>query len=274
MNSTLVLPRGVARVGAVLVLLAYLFPLYWMVSTSLKSNAELARYPAGIFFTPTTAAYQAVLDPVLWRAMGISFVVSAATTVVVLALAVPAAFALSRVSGRWTAAVLGLLLVLQMIPPAASLIPLYRLLSQLGLVNSLAGLVVADVAAFLPFAILLMRPFCLVVPRETQEAAELDGAGPIALLVRIVLPLVRNGAATVGVLIFIIAWGEFIYASTFINEPSIQLLSALISRQVTAFGVNWPSLMALATVAALPVLIVYVVAQRQLREGLNLGVGK
>lgn len=269
-----VMPRPLARIGGVLVLLVYFVPLFWMVITSLKSNAQLAQTPAGILFSPTVDSYRTVIGPTLWRAMGVSFAVAASTTVVVLLLAIPAAFALSRVRGAATVVILGVLLILQMVPPAASLIPLYRLLSVIGLVSTLPGLVLADVALFLPFAILLLRPFCLTVPKEVQEAAAIDGVGAVKMITRIVLPLVRNGTSTVGSIVFILAWGEFIYAATFINKPALQPLSAVISRQVTVFGVDWPSLMALATVAALPVLLVYGLAQRQLREGLTVGVGK
>jgi multiple sugar transport system permease protein len=269
-----VLPRRTATVLAVPLLLVYVVPLLWMLITSVKSSGDVTRNPSGLLFQPSTDAYQAVAGDELWRSMWVSGQIAVAVTVGVMLLGVPAAFGLSRMHGRLRFVMIGLLLVFQMIPPAASLIPLYRLLAILNLVDTRQGLALIDIALFLPFAILLLRPFCLAVPRELGEAAMLDGAGPLRMLTYVVLPLVRNGAFVVAVMVFILTWGEFINAITFINDPQLQPLSALLSSQVTQFGVRWNNLMALAVITSLPLLVLYLLVHRRLQEGLTVGAGK
>lgn len=269
-----VLPRRTAIGLAAPLLLVYAAPLLWLLMTSVKSNADVTTDPSGIRFTPTTAPYAAVAGHDLWQAMLVSTQISVGVTVGAILLGLPAAFGLSRMHGKPRLAVMGFLLLFQMIPPAASLIPLYRLLGIFGLLNTRTGLALIDLALFLPFAILLLRPFCLSISREIEEAALIDGAGAIRLMTSVVAPLARNGAFVVAVMVFILTWGEFINAITFINEPALQPLSAVLSSQVTQFGVRWNNLMALAVITSLPLLFLYLLVHRRLEEGLALGAGK
>jgi len=254
--------------------LIYVVPLVWMVATSFKTASDVTTNPAGLWFSPTTDAYQLVTGDELWRSMLVSAQISVAVTVAVILLGVPAAFGLSRLDSHMRYLLIGGLLIFQMIPPAASLIPLYRLLTIFGLANTRTGLILIDIALFLPFAILLLRPFCLAVPRDVEEAAQLDGAGPLRMLGSVVFPLVRNGAFVVAVMVFILTWGEFINAITFISDPQLQPLSALLSSQVTQFGVRWNSLMALAVITSLPLVVLYLLVHRHLQEGPAVGAGK
>lgn len=268
------LSKPLARVGTIALLLFFALPLVWMIMTSLKSSQQLADDPGGLIFRPTLAAYQLAVTPELWHSMGVSLVVAASTAILTLILGIPAAFALTRVPGVIANSVLAMVLVLQMVPSAVSLVPLYRVLGLFELINTLPGLIFAEVAQFLPFAIILLRPFCLGIPRELIDAAAIDGAGTFTLLIKVILPLLRNGAAMVGALTFIFGWGEFLYAITFINDAGLQPLSALLAKQITAYGVNWPALMALSAIAAFPLFIIYLLVQRQFRTGLTLGTGK
>jgi multiple sugar transport system permease protein len=268
------LTKSSARLGTIGLLMVFGLPLVWLVLTSLKTGQQLANSPAGVFFEPTVDAYKQALTPTLFRSMILSVAIALPTSISLLALGIPAAFGLSRAPRPLANAVLAILLILQMVPPAVSLVPLYRVLGLSHLINTIPGIVCADVALYLPFAIILLRPFCLGLPKDLLDAAAIDGAGTPRILFHIVLPLMRNGAATVGALTFILAWGEFIYALTFLNDSSLQPLSALLARQVTAYGVDWPSLMAISAVASLPLLVIYLLVQRQLRAGLTLGTGK
>jgi ABC-type glycerol-3-phosphate transport system permease component len=120
-------------------------------------------------------------------------------------------------------------------------------------------------------SVLLLRPFLLNIPKELEEAALVDGASAVVVLRRVVLPLITNGLITVAVLIFAITWGEFIYASTFLNSQGLLPVSVVLLDQVGQLAANWNQLMALAVVTSLPLLIVFVVARRRLRDGLLLG---
>lgn len=272
-SMTALSPRTASLMRIPLVLI-YIVPLVWLFVTAFKPADALARDPSSLVFHPTGEAFQSVMNDQLWRAMLVSTEVALGVTVGTMVLGIPAAYGLSRIKGKARLWSIGVLLLFQMIPPAASLIPLYRLLAIFGLLNSRVGLILVDMALLLPFAILLLRPFCLAVPREMEEASMLDGAGLFQLLRHVVLPMVRNGAFVVGAMTFIMAWGEFINAITFMNDPTLQPISALLSSQVTQFGVRWNNLMALAVVTALPLLVIYLMIHKRLQEGLTIGSGK
>ena len=139
------------------------------------------------------------------------------------------------------------------------------------LLGSVAGLVIADTALVLPFSILLLRPFARAVPKVLYEAAALDGASSAQIFLRIVIPLLRNGIATVASIVFITVWGEFIYATNFLTEGSQLPVSALLAEQISIYSANWNRLMALALLTSLPLLAVFLFAQRRLTAGLTLG---
>jgi multiple sugar transport system permease protein len=142
------------------------------------------------------------------------------------------------------------------------------------MLDSTAGVIVADAALLVPFAVLLLRPFFRAVPPSLEEASAIDGASVLRTFVAIVLPVARNGVFTVGTLIFLLAWGEFLYAVNFFLSPGSYPLSALLAQQVSAFGINWPGLMALAVMTSIPILLVFAGTYRLLRDGLTVGAVK
>ncbi|WBU36965.1 carbohydrate ABC transporter permease [Homoserinibacter sp. YIM 151385] len=269
--------RTAFRLLAVVLGLAYLVPLVWVVLTSLKTRQQVLEDPTGILFTPTLATYaDVVLDGL--GAIATSLQIAVLTTAAVLILAVPAAYALSRRGGRrWGGAVaiaLATLLVLQMVPQPMTVIPLYSVLASWGLLGSLGGLIVADIALLLPFAIMLLRPFALAVPEEVYEAAELDGAGRWQTFRSITVPMLGNGIATVLAIVFISTWGEFVYAINFLPQGVVLPVSGLLAQQSSVYSTEWNSLMALAVITSLPLLLVFLVSQRRLVSGLSLGAVK
>jgi len=133
-----------------------------------------------------------------------------------------------------------MLIVLQMMPQTANVIPLFQIFGEWGLLDTNLGLIIADTALLTPFAILLLRPFFRSVPPALEEAASIDGASMLRSFLGVVLPLARNGIATTGTLVFLLAWGEFLYAVNFFLTPINYPLSALLASQVSAFGINWP----------------------------------
>ncbi len=187
-----------------------------------KSDREVTAGHERAVFTPTLSTLRDILD-VASSSVLTSFKVAAAVTVLVLAVAAPAAYALGRRMGpgwaRICAVVLAVFLVLQMVPQPMAVIPLYGVLAEWRLVGDIWGLVLADVALLAPFAVLLMRPFVLGIPDALYEAAHVDGASGLRTFRSIALPLLTNGIATVGAIVFIITWGEFIYATTLLTDP-------------------------------------------------------
>ena len=259
----------------IVLFLLYGLPLLWIALTSLKSQSEVLTSQASVFFTPTWDAYaSAFADPQLGASMRQSAIIAIGTTVVCLVFAIPAAYALARVTSRIVVPALALLVVLQMIPQTANLIPLFWLLAQFGLLDTDAGLILADAALLLPWAVLLLRPFFSAIPLAIEEAGRIDGARTVRAFFSLALPLARNGILTVGSILFLVSWGEFLYGITFMLSPEKYPMSALIAQQAGAFGIDWPRMMAFAVVSALPVFVVYVFSYRLLRTGLTLGAVK
>ena len=269
--------RRLFAVLAALLGLVYLIPLAWIVLTSLKTNDEILRAPNSLTFTPTLATYADVIGSGL-GAILTSIQIAVLVTAVVLIIGVPAAFALGRkINAGWSRAIavfLGALLVLQMIPQPMTVIPLYSVLAQWHLLGSLGGLILADIAFLLPFAVMLLRPFVLAIPSVLYEAAEIDGASRLRSFWSITVPMLSNGMFTVMSVVFITAWGEFVYAINFLPQDVVLPVSGLLASQNTTYAANWNSLMALAVLTSLPLLIVFLISQKRLVNGLSLGAVK
>lgn len=257
-----------------LLTLMYGVPILWIVLTSFKSSADVFNTSASFVFTPTTTAYVEAFDGALVDALIQSVAIAVGTTAVTLLVAIPAAYGLARTRGALPSLGLALLIVLQMMPQTATVIPLFQIFSDWRLLDSTFGVVLADSALLVPFATLLLRPFFRAVPPQLEEAGSIDGASVLRTFWSIVLPVARNGVFTVGTLIFLLAWGEFLYAVNFFLTPGSYPLSALLAQQVSAFGINWPGLMALAVMTSVPILIVFSSTYRLLRDGLTVGAVK
>ncbi|WP_424936795.1 MULTISPECIES: carbohydrate ABC transporter permease [Bacteria] len=258
-------------VGSVLLLLVYALPLYWLVATSLKDLDDVFADSASLFFVPTVQAYIDVWNGGFVNSATNSLIIAVLTTVIVLVIGVPTAYGLARANGLVVSIALGLLMVLQMVPSTSSLIPLYRLLAQSNLTGTFLGVAIASAAATLPFAVLLLRPFFTAVPVAIEEAAAIDGAGRMQRFFLIVLPICRNGIATVGTLAFIGAWGEFLFAITFLTDPAQYPVSALLAQQVSTYGINWPGLMAVSVFVSIPTVLIFLFGQRMLVGGITMG---
>lgn len=256
-------------------LFVYAVPILWIVLTSLKSPGDVISSQASVIFTPTLDAYVGALGSSgLFTALLQSVVIAAGTTALTLAIAIPAGYGLARVDSRITTIGLGLLIVLQMVPQTANVIPLFQIFGSWGLLDQNLGVIVADTALLIPFAVLLLRPFFRAVPVALEEAASIDGASTLRTFFSVMLPVARNGVATTGTLVFLLSWGEFLYAVNFFLSPGNYPLSALLAQQVSAFGINWPGLMALAVITSVPILILFVFTYKLLREGLTMGAVK
>ncbi|MDZ5077015.1 carbohydrate ABC transporter permease [Nesterenkonia sp. HG001] len=252
----------------------YGVPLLWIVLTSFKDSADVFDPSSALLFEPTVQAYTRNVNSNLIDALGQSVAIAVGATVLVLLISVPAAYALARVT-HWSVTIgLIALIVLQMMPQTAMVIPLFRLFGNWGLLDSLVGVIIADAALLTPFATLLLRPFFRAVPMSLEESGALDGAGLFRIFWLIVLPLARNGVLTISSITFLLAWGEFLYAVSFMLSPGGYPLSALLSQQVSAFGIDWPGLMALAVLTSIPILIVFISSYRLLRDGLTVGAVK
>lgn len=264
----------VANSVKLLFTLLYGVPLIWIVLTSVKSSKDVFNSERTFFFTPVLTSYVDALDGKLFDALVQSVVIASGTTALVLLIAVPAAYGLARTSGMVPLVGLGLLIVLQMMPQSANVIPLFQVFGSWGILDTTFAVIVADAALLTPFATLLLRPFFRSVPIALEEAASIDGASTIQAFLRIVIPVARNGVYTVGTIVFLLSWGEFLYAVNFFLSPGGYPLSASLAEQVSAFGIDWPGLMALAVITSIPILLIFLATYRLLRDGLTVGAVK
>lgn len=268
-------PGPVVWILRTVLFLLYGVPILWIILTSLKDQGDVLSTQASLLFKPTLTAYtEALASGGLLTAATQSLTIAAGTTVLTLLISIPAAYGLARIPGRITTVALGLLIVLQMTPQTATVIPLFQIFGSWGLLDQRIGVIIADSALLIPFAVLLLRPFFRAVPDALEEAGAIDGAKSWRIFASIVLPVARNGVATTGTLVFLLSWGEFLYAINFLLSPGSYPLSALLAQQVSAFGINWPGLMALAVITSIPILILFIFTYRLLREGLTLGAVK
>ena len=200
-----------------------------------------------------------------------SAIVALATTVVGVLLSCTAAYALSRFRFPGRRAGLTTFLVVQMFPASMLLLPLYVLLDELHLLNSLVGLVLVYTTTAIPFCVWTLKGYFDSLPRELEEAARIDGAGPVRIFFTIILPLARPGIAVTALFSFMTAWNEFIMASTFMTDETRYTLPVLLQSSVGQYSADWGLFAAGAIVTSLPVMALFYVLQRSLVGGLTTG---
>lgn len=260
-----------------LIAAVYLFPVYWMVTTSLKTGKDMFAVPPQMFpVDPYLGSYEAAFSPQygIPQAFFNSTVIALSVLVLTLLIAVPASYAVARLRARVTTGMMIMLTVVQLLPAIAISVPLFVMFRQLGLINSYISIILADISVTLPFAVILLRPYFKMFPYEVEEAARLDGLGFISTIVRIIIPTIRPGIIMIGSFAFLMAWGEFTFALTLTTEQSIQPLTVALNRIIGQYGTSWNDLMATAGIIAAPVLILFVVLQRYIVAGLAGGATK
>jgi len=249
----------------------YALPVYWLLSTSFKPTQAAGEHPAALAFHPSWTAYREAFHEGIGHAFASTVIIAGGTVTVCLAVGLPAAYGLSKSRNLAVPVALGVLVILQMVPQTSTVIPLYRVLGKWGLLGGYAGLIVADSALLLPFTIVLLRPWFHAIPHDIEEAAWVDGANRLTTFMRIMLPVVRNGTATVATLLFITASGEFLYAISFLSDPREYPLTALLSQQVAQYGIDWPGLMAVSVLASVPSIVIFFAGHRALVRGITAG---
>jgi multiple sugar transport system permease protein len=269
--------ENVRLVIGVAITAVYLLPVYWMLNTSFKEQADVfARPPALVPVPPTLAAYQTAVfgDPEIARGLVNTFIIATGTTVLTLLVAVPAAYGLARLRIRWVTPALLLFLAVQMIPAVNLALPMFVLFGRVGLVNTYAGLIIANCSLSIPLAITIMRPYFLSVPGEVLEAARVDGCTAFGAFVRVALPVSIPGVITMAVVSFLGAWGEFVFGLALATGDELQPVSVVIAKLTNAFGTRWNELMAVSAVVAVPVIVLFVLLQRYIVAGLTDGATK
>ncbi len=266
--------RWVLTIVGVLLVGVFVFPLYWMVTTSVKPSGLLFTNPPTWFptsFDFSSYATAVFGNPQMIRSLGNSFVISIGTTIVTLLIAAPAAYGFARLRLRWSGLLLLPFLLAQLLPTINIALPMFALFSQAHLTNSPVGLILGDTVTALPFAVIVLRPFYLGIPRELEEAAAVDGCNRWQAFWRIVLPIVRPGLVTVMAFTFVMTWGEFTLGLTLNPRQEAQPVTVALNSFIGQYGTQWGPLMAASTVVAIPIVVLFVVFQRFITNGLAAG---
>ncbi|GAA4540997.1 carbohydrate ABC transporter permease [Amycolatopsis samaneae] len=251
----------------------FAFPLIWMVITAFKQEADAATDPPRVLFTPTLDQFAGVLDRGFLPYLANSAFVTVISTLLVLLLGVPAAYALSLAPVKKTSNALGFFLSTKMLPIVAAIIPLYVISQNVELLDNWWALVILYTSMNLPLAIWMMRSFFLEVPHEMIEAGRIDGAKLPTLLYRVIMPVVAPGIAATALICVIFSWTEFFYAVN-LTAARAGTVPVFLVGFITNEGLYWAQLSAAALLASLPVMIVGWIAQNHLVRGLSMGAVK
>jgi sorbitol/mannitol transport system permease protein len=253
--------------------LLFFAPVAWMVLTSLHIEADAASNPPAVFAPITFENYGALFDRDVLPFLINSAIASGVSTLLVLLLAVPAAYALSiRPVEKWTD-VMFFFLSTKFLPPIAALLPIYLIVQNTGMLDNIFTLVILYTSMNLPIAVWMMRSFLVEVPVAILESASLDGAGLIRTLVSVVMPIAAPGIAATSLICFIFSWNEFMFAVN-LTSTSAATSPIFLVGFISSQGLFLAKLCAAATLVSLPVLIAGFAAQDKLVRGLSLGAVK
>jgi multiple sugar transport system permease protein len=257
-----------ASIAAWLIVLAFMLPFAWMVLGSFKTTLDFMAYPPVFIFRPTLENYRQVFaDNAFLRYLLNSTIVASGATLGGLLLGIPAAYALAR----WRQTAMGvLLLAARMAPGIAFLIPLFVMFLQFHLVGSYTSLILSHLIFTLPLTVWMMVGFVEAVPRDIDQAAQIDGCSVIGVIVRIIVPLTAQGIAATSILAFIASWNNFLFALVLSNERTKTLPVAVLG-YIGYNSIQWGTLMAAATFITLPVLVLALCVQRYIVRGLVSG---
>jgi multiple sugar transport system permease protein len=252
-------------------LVVMLFPVYAAIVGSFESNNTLfgAQY-YWLPHDPSLANYRTVIDAQAGHVVT-SLILGLGTTVLTLAIALPAAYALSKYRLRVTAVFVSALLVAQIVPSIVLASSLFMIFHWVHLLNTYPGLILADGTYAIPFAILVLRAFFFSLPNELIHAARVDGANEWQTFRRIMIPLARSAIITVAVFAFLGGWGDFIFALTILNGSGIQPITLGIYTYLGNYSTDWGAVMASAVIAIAPAGVLLLVAQRYIASGLTAG---
>ncbi len=256
-----------------LVVFVFFFPVLWMWLEALKTEPQAASSPPTIFFVPALSTFQEVLSGDFPPFFINSAIASLVSTLLVLVLGLPAAYALAIRPVKRTQDALFFFISTRFLPFAASLVPLYLLARDLQLLDNILALVLIYTTINLPLGVWLLRSFLLEIPNDLFEAARVDGAAFRHEILRIVVPLIAPGLAATSLICLIFSWNEFFYAVNFTSSVAATTPIFLVGF-ISGRGLFYAKLAAAATVSSLPVLLAGWIAQRQLIRGLTLGAVK
>lgn len=260
-----------------LVFLVFIFPLYWMVVTALKTQVEIFSIPTPLWpenLTFDAFAKQLSSSGDTLRGFKNSLIISCGATAIATVLAIPAAYGLARFRFGARRGLVLFFLITQMLPSTLVLTSLYIMFSKMHLLNTYWAPILADATLGIPFSIIILRTYFVSIPKELDEAAKIDGCGHVSAFTKIMLPIAKPGIVVAAVFSFVYAWGDLIYGITFITNPNMRPITSSIYNYVQQYQTLWNSTMAFGIIAITPVVLIFIFMQKYIVSGLTNGAVK
>ena len=266
----------VNSIVAILIALIFLFPIYWLVQISFKSDTEtfgkvLTYFPHEFTIDPWLVN---LTDRTFLLSLRNSFTNGFLTMAIALILGIPAAYGMGRYKVKGMSIFLLTFLVAQMLPASLTLTPMYLIFNKLHLLGTHFTAPIAIAAGSIPFAIVTLRPYFKSVPKALDEAARLDGCGAIKSFLYVMIPAVKTGIITIMVISFLNGWNDLVYSMTFNVSAEMRPLTANIYKFQSAYGTKWNCIMAYGTILVIPVVLLFVFLQKYIVGGLVAGAVK
>ncbi|MFC5529866.1 carbohydrate ABC transporter permease [Cohnella yongneupensis] len=264
---------------SLVIVAAFLFPLYWLIVTSFKSEAEIFQTPQTWF--PSVIHLESYTDQLSGSSFDIlegfrnSLYIALGALAISTVLAIPAAYGVARFRFAGRHVIVLMFLVTQMLPASLLLTPLFILFKHLGLIGpNYWSTILANATAGIPFSVVILRTYFITLPKELEESAKIDGCGTFSTFTRIMLPIAVPGIVVAMVFSFLFAWGDLIYGMTFIGKESMRPITAGIYNFLGFQSTSWNNTMAFGTVSMLPVALLFIFVQRYIVSGLTNGAVK
>jgi ABC-type glycerol-3-phosphate transport system permease component len=269
---------GIVYLCFVLFTVIVLLPVYWMVRSSIAPAADLIKTPLVYFPTPTLRNYETLVSQIpFFRYTRNSIAFAIITTSATLVVSYLAAYAFARIQFPGSGAILWILLLTMALPDVGTIVPLYRILSTLHLLDSIAGISLVLSSTLTPFTVWVLVSFIKQVPYEIEEAAIIDGASLPQIITHILLPVTMPGLVTMGLINFINAWNNLLYPLSFTTSPSAKTLSVSITEVFAGYspwGKPWELIMAVGVTMTIPMVILVLFSQKSIVRGLTGGAIK
>lgn len=261
---------------AIIIAVAFLFPIYWLVQISFKSDSEtfgkiLTYFPHEFTVDPWLVN---LTDKTFLLSLRNSFINGFLTMAIALILGVPAAYGMGRFEVRGAHVFLLTFLVAQMLPASLTLTPMYLIFNKINLLGTHFTAPIAIAAGSIPFAVVTLRPYFKSVPKALDEAARLDGCGALKSFLFVMLPAVKTGIITIVVIAFLNGWNDLVYSMTFNVSAEMRPLTANIYKFQNAYGTKWNCIMAYGTILVIPVVLLFIFLQKYIVGGLVAGAVK
>jgi multiple sugar transport system permease protein len=266
------------NVSAIILCILFLFPIYWLVVTSLKTEGDIFKTPPTLF--PLKISFHTYASQLfgkqynMFEAFRNSSIIAVGTLVLSTLLSIPASYGLARFKIPGMKLFILLFLVTQMLPSSLILTPLFIMFKNLGMKNTYFAPILADSTIAIPFSVMILRTYFISLPKELEDSAKIDGCNTLTTFLRIMIPIAMPGVVVAMVFSFLFGWGDLIYALTFLSDVHKQPFTAGIYNFLGYQGISWNNIMAFGTISIIPVVLIFIFIQKYIVSGLTGGAIK